>query len=170
MQYLETHPSVGKEISINEGDVHHVVALCWAHEPDIFETQLKWLYSVPVIGTSTHHKIEDWNDFVNGIARHRRYALLRLCFLESTRLDLDSEAELKKSKRSLYDELLDRSSLEEALSLFTRLRAARGDDGLVTICAGNTILDMEPAYNTSGSDVELYHTVLLVRNGLDEYS
>ncbi|KAH4613203.1 hypothetical protein HBI73_126390 [Parastagonospora nodorum] len=163
--YLETHPSAGKEISISKGDVHYLVAQCWAHEPEMFEAQLKKLCSDSVFGTSSHDDIDEWNEFVDGIPRHRRYALLRLCFAESTRMDLDSDDDLKKVKGSLYDELLDTLSPEEALDLFTRLRVARGDDDLFTITAGNTITDIGPAYNTHASDPDLYHVVLLVRNG-----
>jgi len=168
LQYLETHPSAGKEISISKGDVRYLVAQCWAHQPEMFEAQLKKLCSDSVYGTSSHDDIDDWNEFVEGIPRHRRYALLRLCFAESTGLDLDSEEDLKRVKGSLYDESLNTLGPREALDFFIRLRAARGDEDLLTITAGNTITDIEPAYNAHGSDADLYHVVLLVRNGHNE--
>jgi hypothetical protein len=165
MAYLQLHPSARKEISPTEGGVYHLIAICWAYQPDMFETQLKRLCSDSMVCTETYNDLAEWTDFLDGIPKPRRYPLLRLCFLESAKLDLDSDDDLKLVKGSLQDALLDKLTPERAFCIFTRLRAARGDDDLLKILAGNSILNIGPAYHTTRSDVDLYHVVLLVRNG-----
>lgn len=160
MQYLQKHPSAGKEFDVTEGDVLHLVALCWTHRPDLFEEKLRKLCAHPVYGTGTYKELTDWEDFLSGIRPSRRYALLRLCFQESTGLDIDDENDLRKVKGKLSDDLLNQLEAKEALSLFTRLRVARGDDELVVIQRANTILNITCAFGSSRADCDLYEVVL----------
>lgn len=166
MEYLETHSSARKEISINTGDVLHLVAFCWARAQDMFEKQLRKLCSDVDFGTSTIDHFANWDTFLKMIPEYRRYALLRLSLLESNGIDLNIDADLKKAKGRLEDALLDRLSPKEALSLFVRLRSGRGDDSLVAVGAANIIQGILSVCNTSGINVNMYHVALLNRNGL----
>jgi hypothetical protein len=166
MVYLEAHPSARQEITVDTGDIIQLVAMCWARKPDLFEKQLRKLCSGTDFGISTIHHLTIWAKFLDRIPKRQRYALLRICLLESYGMDLESHTDLKKFKGSLEDSLLDKLEPEEALDLFNRLRAARGNDNLVTVRAANTVQGIASVYNTSAVDIDLYHVSLLNRNGL----
>jgi hypothetical protein len=167
MQYLEAHPSTGKEIVAKEGDIHHLVAICWSRsKPELFEKQLRRLLSHPVFGTAKLDEMKDWARFLStGVAATRRYALLRLCYQESTGLDIDVDADLKKAKGELDKDLLDSIGPEKALLLFTRLRKARGDPELVEGGFGRSVLSLESEFEGHDGDQEIYHIYLLSLNG-----
>jgi hypothetical protein len=177
MQYLQKHPQAGKEITATEGDILHLVACCWSRKPDMFEHALDTLCSHPIFGRKDCDKLTDWEDFFKDIPHDRRYALLRLCFKGATGLDIDVEADLKKVKGSISDDLLNPLKSHEALSLVTRLRTARGSgsyaesngetvvhDELLLIRRGNTISNTAPTFGGSGLDPDIYHVMLLSRN------
>jgi hypothetical protein len=136
LRYLEKHPYAGKEISTTNGDVLHLVALGWARKPDLFEGQLRKLCSDSVFGTSVHDEPTEWDDFLIGIPPKQRYSLLRLCFQESTGLDIENEIDLRKVKGRLSDTLLGRLRAQDAIKLFIHLRTARGNEDLLEIHHG----------------------------------
>ncbi|EFQ87911.1 hypothetical protein PTT_16408 [Pyrenophora teres f. teres 0-1] len=158
--YLETHPSAGRKITVAEGSIFHQVAICWSHMPELFEKQLRRLLSHPDFGTSKKDHLTDWEVFLSGISAKRTYSLLRLCYQESTGLDLDIDADLAKSKGSLQTSLLSSLSHGEALSLFSRLRTVR-DNTEASLVSGHTL-------SLLGSDVELHHIWLLSRNNFND--
>jgi hypothetical protein len=177
MQYLQKHPQAGKEVTTTEGDILHLVACCWSRKPDMFEHALDTLCSHPIFGRKDCDKLTDWEDFFKDIPHDRRYALLRLCFKGATGLDIDVEADLKNVKGSISDDLLNPLKSHEAISLFTRLRTARGSDSyaesngeavvhdeLLIIRRGNTISNTAPTFGGSELDPDLYHVLLLSRN------
>jgi hypothetical protein len=166
MQYFGKYPTARRRITANAGDILQLISICWALQPEIFEEQLKILCSGTDFGVSINHHLIHWADLLNRIPKRRRYALLRLCMVESYELDLESDTALKSFMGSLEDSLLDKLEPEDALNLFNRLRAARGDDNLVIIRAPNTIQGITAVYNTSTVDFDLYHVALLNRNGL----
>jgi hypothetical protein len=168
IQYLDKHPSAGKEMTSTDGDIVHMVAFCWSREPQLFEKQLISLCSHPEYGTISREDIDEWEDFVNEIPPEQRYAVLKFCFRHSTGLDLESDEDLRICKGSLTTDLLRRLPAKEALNLFSRRRAARGDGGLVTHGLGRNILDIKPIDEGKGIDPDLYHVHLLRRNGQRE--
>jgi hypothetical protein len=168
MQYLDKHPHAGSAISNSAGDVRHLVALCWAYEPERFDKQLRKLCSDSRFGTSKHGQPGDWTDFLTAVPKKRRYALLRLCLQESTGWDIDNADDLKKAQWNLNYELVERFDSQEALNLFTRFRAARGDNNLMTISFWDTILQIGPAHRKIGHDNDMFHVFLLHRADRDE--
>lgn len=114
------------------------------------------LCSHPVFGTRMYDKLTDWDNFLDGIPTNRRYTLLRLCFKESTRIDIDMRDDLKNVKGSLSDVLLNRLKPDEALSLYVRLRKARGIENLAIVCRVDSILSTAPAFGGSGVDPDLF--------------
>jgi hypothetical protein len=168
MQYLEKHPHAGSAISTTVGDVHHLVALCWAYEPERFDAQLRKLCSDPRFGTSKYSYPNDWTDFLSGVPKKRKYALLRLCLQESTGWDIDSAEDLRKAQLNLSYELLERLSAQEALDLFTRFRGARDDNNLMLISLYDSLLGIGPALRKSGRDNDMFYVFLLHRNGSNE--
>ncbi|CAO2654079.1 Nn.00g108120.m01.CDS01 [Neocucurbitaria sp. VM-36] len=164
MQYLEAHPTAGKEITDMVDDVRHLVAQCWSRKPQLFEKHLRRLCSHPIFGTATKNKLQDWNGFFERIMPARCYALLKLVFKESTGLDLDNDADLKHVKGSLDDYLLSNLNTEEASSLFARLRDVRGDEDLVQRGKPDSILSISANVGDTG-DPDLYQIVLQCRNG-----
>jgi hypothetical protein len=168
IQYLEKHPHAGSAISNSAGDVRHLVALCWAYEPERFEKQLRKLCSDSRFGTSKYRSPGDWTDFLTAVPKKRRYALLRLCLQESTGWDIDNADDLKKAEWNLNYELVERFDPQEALDLFTRFRAARGDNNLMTISLWHTILSIGPACKKIGHDNDMFHVFFLHRADRDE--
>ncbi|KAH7091347.1 hypothetical protein FB567DRAFT_518470 [Paraphoma chrysanthemicola] len=168
MQYLEKHPLAGKEFGTTEGDVLHLVASCWSHRPDVFEGTLRKLCSHPVYGTSKHNELTDWDDFLSGIRPSRRYALLRICFQESTGLDIDDNNDLRKVEGKLSDDLLNRLSAEESLKLVRHMRAVRVDDNVIHVWRANTILNIMSTFGGTHADCDLYETILQNQAGRQE--
>jgi hypothetical protein len=114
-------------------------------------------------------ELRDWTRFVSkGVVASRRYALLRLCYQESTGFDIDVDADLAKAKGELSQELLDSIGPKQALLLFTRLRKARGDQELVEGGMGRSVLSLTSEYEGHDGDIEIYHIYLLSRNGKTE--
>ncbi|OAL51602.1 hypothetical protein IQ07DRAFT_630441 [Pyrenochaeta sp. DS3sAY3a] len=168
LRYLDVHPSVGKDITSTAGDVHHLVAQCWALQPELFGEQLKKLCSHPVYGADSLDQIRHWDDFLEGILPARRYELLRFVFLAAVGLDIDVDADLKKTKGALTHDLLKNLGSKHALSLFTRLRKARGDEDLVDTGDWSSVLSIATTENGSEGVPELYQIVLESQNGNDE--
>jgi hypothetical protein len=169
IQYLEAHPSTGKEITTDKRDVFHLVAVCWSRKPQLFDEPLRKLLSHPVFGTFRMDELRDWTRFVSkGVVASRRYALLRLCYQESTGLDIDVDADLEKAKGELSQDLLDSIGPKQALLLFTRLRRARGDRELVEGGMGRSVLSLTSEYEGYDGDIEIYHIYLLSRNGKNQ--
>ncbi|KAF1832327.1 hypothetical protein BDW02DRAFT_590517 [Decorospora gaudefroyi] len=169
VQYLETYPSAGKEITIEVRDVLHLVARCWSRKPDLFEKQLRRLCSHPLFGTAKKDKLNDWDHFLaKGVVRTRRYSLLRLCYQESTALDLDVDGDLEKVKGPLCEDILTNLGHREALLLFARLREVRGDVDLVEHGSRRSVLGMTSSSAGSDGDPDLYHIHLLSLNGKNE--
>jgi hypothetical protein len=169
MQYLEAHPSTGKEITTDKLDVFHLVAVCWSRKPQLFDEPLRKLLSHPVFGTFRMDELRNWTRFVSiGVVASRRYTLLRLCYHESTGFDIDVDADLAKAKGELSQELLDSIGPKQALLLFTRLRRARGDQELVEGGMGRSVLSLTSEYEGHNGDIEIYHIYLLSRNGKNE--
>jgi hypothetical protein len=165
IHYLEKHPGAGKEITDTEGDVRHLVALCWAKKPDIFEKHLRKLLSDPTFGTRDRDRLTDWDDFMNKIPNQRRYALLRICFYESTGLDIDKHDDLKKMKGGLSDDLLNKFTAREALDILSRMPLANGTRANITIYRGDTVLNVATKFKGYGGDPELYLVYLMSRVG-----
>ncbi|OAL00861.1 hypothetical protein IQ06DRAFT_293041 [Phaeosphaeriaceae sp. SRC1lsM3a] len=168
MQYLNANPHAGKEMTTTVGDVHHLVAQCWAYMPDMFAKQLRKLCSDPIFDTSSHQELRDWEDFLDKIPHGKRYELLQLCFYASTGLDIDNVDSLKKVKGSPSDELFAKLTPQQALSLFTRLRTALGDKTHISIWESNSIYNMQAKYRGSGPDLDLFLVGLHSRNGKSE--
>ncbi|KAF2822964.1 hypothetical protein CC86DRAFT_329486 [Ophiobolus disseminans] len=165
-QYMEKHKHAGRLITTTRAcDVLHQIAICWVHQPEKFEKHLKRICSHPISGTRMYDKLTDWEDFLDGVPLNRRYALLRLCFQASTGLDIDMEYDLRNMRGSLSDALLDRLQPNEAFTLYSQLRAARGAENLITTPKmGYTILTAASTYGGSGVDPDLYQVMLLSRN------
>lgn len=165
MQYLEVHPTAGKAISTRVDDIRHLVALCWSRKPHLFEKYIRKLCAHQIFGTPSLNKISDWDQFLERIPVPKRYTLLRLVFHESVGLDIEDDADLKKVKGALTNDLLNNLGSEQALYLFTRLRAARGDEGLVGFGNADSILNIAASYQGHGADADLYHIALQCQNG-----
>jgi hypothetical protein len=165
LRYLDKHPHTGSEITNSPGDVRHFVALCWAYQPELFNKQLRKLCSDSRFGTSRYSQPGDWTSFLSSIPKKRRYALLQLCLQESTGLDINNDGDLKKAQWNLSYELLVQLSAAEAFDLFTRFRAARGDNNVMQTSQNNTVLEISPAFKKIGSDNDMFHVFLLHQNG-----
>ncbi|KAH8719502.1 hypothetical protein GQ44DRAFT_761974 [Phaeosphaeriaceae sp. PMI808] len=164
IQYLDKHTYLCSDISTREADVLHLVARCWAQKPEMFEKQLRRLCSYHEFASSLDSGLVDWDDFLNGIPKHQRYALLQLCMQESTGIDIDNDEDLKKIKGNLSHGLMDALYPQDALSLFTRVRNARGDENLVDSGGWHSLFATTHEFCGSGDDPDLYHIVLLNRN------
>ncbi|KAF2027866.1 hypothetical protein EK21DRAFT_70905 [Setomelanomma holmii] len=169
MRFLQKRPSAYKGFELLPGDIIHLVASCWASKQDLFEETLKILCSHPIYGISKYNSLTDWDDFLIGIPKPRRYALLRLCFKESTGLNIDDDNHLRKVKGGLSDDLLSKLNAKHALDLLVRMRNAKGDDDLVRMYRSNTILNVAPSFEGSGADPDMYQALLQNQAGrLDE--
>ncbi|KAF1848806.1 uncharacterized protein K460DRAFT_353745 [Cucurbitaria berberidis CBS 394.84] len=168
MQYMEAHPTAGKEITHTVDDVSHLIAQCWSRRPQLFETQLRRLCSHPLFGTSSLERLQDWDSFLQRISPGRRYSLLRLVLQESTGLDLNVDADLKRIKGSLSYELLNSLGPEQALSLSSRLRKARGDEDLVEPGNSNSVLYVASTHGGHNGDPDIYEIVLQHSSGNEE--
>jgi len=170
MRYLEAHPSTGCHITGIKGDFLQQVAYCWSQQPSLFEQQLRRLCSHPVFGTASKTNIGHWYNVFAGVPAKRCYPLLRLCYHESTSLDLDSDADLKKTKGSIHHSFFANLSPTDALLLFTRLRKARGDVDLIDLDQNCSIFSQTPTYELQGQsgDPEIFHIWLLSLNNKEE--
>ncbi|KAF1938746.1 hypothetical protein EJ02DRAFT_473066 [Clathrospora elynae] len=168
LHYLEAHPSARRKISTEVGDVLHLVAMCWSRKPDLFEKQLRKLCSHIISGTSNIEELRNWGEFLSGIRTSRCYALFRLCYQASTHLDIGNDADLKLAKGPLSQDLLTKLGPEQALLLFTRLRSMKGDEDLVALDTGNSVLNSTASYGGRSGDPELYYMYLLTLNGRHE--
>jgi hypothetical protein len=151
LRYLAKHPDAAKELSTTGGDVIYLVAQCWARKPELFEKQLRTLCSHPGFDAGTDRDITTWEDFMTGTPRRKRYTLLQLCFFESSGLDITRDSDLKKVKGSLSNHILENLPPSAALDLLTRLRTARGDEGLVTVYFERLLVDTTPTFEETGS-------------------
>jgi hypothetical protein len=164
VQYLEKHIHVRADISTTKGDILHLVARCWSRKPEMFEKQLRFLCAHAEYGLAENDSFVDWEDFLFGIQQCQRFKLLRLCLHGSAGLDIDVDTELKKVKGAMSDTLLYLLGPKEALDLFLRLRALRGNEDLVN-STSRSILDISATLGGEGGDPNLFHVSLLKRNG-----
>jgi hypothetical protein len=168
IQYLDKHPHAGSKITNSTGDVRHFVALCWAYQPELFDKQLRKLCSDSRFGTSKYEEPSDWTSFLSSVPKKRRYALLQLCLQESTGWDINDDGDLKIAQWRLGYELLEKLSAQEAFDLFTRFRAARGDNNMMFCTQYDTILQHSAALDRSGSDNDIFHVFLAHQSGRGE--
>jgi hypothetical protein len=164
LRYLDQHRKAAKTLTKNKGDVLHMVASCWSRRSMMFEVSLKGLLNM-VFGSGT--QLKDFSELLIGIPKSRRYALFKLCAQEVLGVDLDDEQDLKKTHGSLTPGIVDCIEAPQALGLFTRLRGARGDIGLVEIGPYGSVLATRRRDVREG-DPDLYYLVLLNRNGLSK--
>lgn len=162
--YFELHPSAGKEITSTPGDIIHLVALCWSQQPGHFDVHLEKLFSHPVFGTGDLNEICDWDDFLEGIPPRKRYSLMRFCIRASSGLDLDVDADLGKMKHALSIDVLSQLPREQALSLFDRLRAIRGETNLIKAATSKSIFNLHSKHDGLDGDPQLYRIHLLKLN------
>ncbi|KAF2128711.1 hypothetical protein P153DRAFT_432302 [Dothidotthia symphoricarpi CBS 119687] len=165
LQYLERHPGAAKRLTNNRDDVLHLIASCWSRRSVKFERQLKYVLHL-VFDDMT--QISAFEDLMIGIPKSRRYALLRLCVQEIMGIDLDAETGLGKLRGPLTSDLLECIESSQALDLFTRLRQARGDEGLIQPGEYSSVLGVTRTHHMYEGDPDLYYLVLLRKNGLRE--
>lgn len=165
MQYLEKHPYAGKEMTILEGDLPQLLAASWSRKPELFEETLLKMYSNPEYIMAGKSQLADWESFLGGVRRERRYALLRLCIKASAGRDIDDDHDLKSIKGALTNNLVENLSAKGMLNLFTRLRAVRGDEGLVKTWNESSILHPPSDFGGSGGDPDLWNVFLHCRVG-----
>lgn len=168
LQYLELHPSAGRLVTIDVGDILYLVAYCWARKPTLFEAQLRTLISHPFYGTSHLSELNSWDSFLTRILPSRRYDLLRFGVQASTQLDIDVDTDLANVKGYLTQNLLFKLRPGDALSLFSRLRKIRGDENLVDQGNPRSILFLTPTYEAHNGDPEMFHIQLHKLNGYSE--
>ncbi|KAF2625650.1 hypothetical protein BU25DRAFT_108276 [Macroventuria anomochaeta] len=165
LKFLEQHRNAAKLLTNAKGDVLHMVASCWSRRSTLFEAQLKELLNI-VFSNKTC--FEDIENLIAGIPRSRRYALLCLSCQEVMGVNLDSEQGLSKARGTLTPNLLDKIEAPQAMGLFKRLRSARGDIGLVELGQYSSVLVTTRTPDGYEGDPDIYHLVLLNRNGLYE--
>jgi hypothetical protein len=101
LQYFESHPSTGKEITNDVRDVRHLVAIDYTRKPRLFDQQLRKSLPHPIFDTANMDELTNWAPFLStGVVALRRYALLRLCYQESKALILMMMPILRKPKES----------------------------------------------------------------------
>lgn len=162
VQFFEHRPEALKYLNRAKGDVFHMVAICWSRRSGLFEVHLKRLMGM-VFDKKT--AFEDFTDLLVGIPRSRRYALLRMCCLETTGLDLESEDDLSKLQGVLQHYMLYALEADQALGLFQRLRRARGDADLVSLGPWTSVLSTRRTQAAIEGDPEINLLVLLNRTG-----
>lgn len=165
VRFLENRPEAMKCLKGSKGDVLHMVAICWSRRSILFEARLKRLLGI-VFDKKT--AFEDFADILAGVPRSRKYALLHMCCLEVMGLDLDSEDDLAKLQGALQYHTLYAFEADQALSLFQRLRRARGDANLVSVGPYNSVLSIRRTQVTFEGDPDINFLVLLNRTGRHE--
>jgi hypothetical protein len=168
MRYLESHPSVGRHITALKGDFLQQVAYCWSQRTDLFDKQLRRLCSHPVFGTTSKTNIGDWVGVLSGIPTKQSYPLLKLCYQESTSLDLDSDADLGKTKGTIHWNFFTNLSPADALLLFARLRRVRGDVDLISRDVNFSIFSQTSTFEGYIGDPDIFHIWLLNLNRKEE--
>ena len=163
-KYVTTHPAAGKKITNDNSDIVHLVARCWSRTPEIFEEQLRILCSCLVNNPAVRY-IDSWQHFLREIPLPKRYSLLRIAIQETTGLDLHVDSDLKMVKGSLQPEMLQNLDKKQALSLFSRLRSMKGDEGLVAQGYTSYYSTPAPTFNGHDGDPELCYIALQNHNG-----
>ncbi|KAF1915763.1 hypothetical protein BDU57DRAFT_556158 [Ampelomyces quisqualis] len=165
MRYLDKYSHVGVQITMMRGDVRHLVAPCWTRKPDLFADSFRSLCSHAVFGTKPSTEPFGWGEFMDGVPVRQRYALFCFCFEASTGLDVDNDEHLGRMIGQLDAQLLAKFTAHEALGIFKRLRAARGDDNLVMVRGGDTILSITLIFRRPAQDPDIAFVHLLNQNG-----
>ncbi|KAF2703838.1 hypothetical protein K504DRAFT_463266 [Pleomassaria siparia CBS 279.74] len=165
--YLKIHPVAASKLQINCGRLLHFAAICWSNRAELFESSFTALLSLWHKGqTSSVVQISSLEVLLKSVAKFRRYDLLRFCYKTLTAKNIDYEKDLKEAEGSLLPRLLDNLQPEQALGLFTRLRRARGDKGLVHIGPpGLSITGVASVPDERMGDADMFQVVLMQRNG-----
>ncbi|KAF2437592.1 hypothetical protein P171DRAFT_437657 [Karstenula rhodostoma CBS 690.94] len=161
--YLNRHPDIAETLDMQRGSFVCLVGRCWSSKSDMFTDQFERILALPFA------KIEKEQMFSTlvrvgllGVWKPRRYALLRFYCQCLYQCDLDNEADIKAAELPPLTNTLLNSVLssEDALSLFTRIRSAKG---------GYILVDRGPYFygdsdDSTSVDVDMWHALLLFRS------
>ncbi|KAK7190338.1 hypothetical protein PSPO01_03313 [Paraphaeosphaeria sporulosa] len=160
--YLDRHSSVAETLDMRQGSFVYLVGRCWSIKPDMFADQFEHILALP------YAKMEKRQMFsmlvqlgLSGVWKSRRYALLQFYCSSLYQCDLENEADIKTAKLPPLTNTLLNKMLppEDALSLFTRIRSAKGDYKLVDRSAYDY---GEPGADTI-IDADMWQALLLFR-------
>ncbi|KAF2279594.1 uncharacterized protein EI97DRAFT_482233 [Westerdykella ornata] len=165
--YLRRNPKAATpgELLARYGLVH-LVSIRWSRGLETFDGPLAELLSM-LCSQGKDVSLSAFVRLLEGMERHMRYDYLRSCFRLVASRDIESESDLKDMDISwLSYTLLQDLDTSQAVSLFQRLRAARGDVGLIDTGPYKSVLCTSATYASSGQgDACLTYITLLTRNG-----
>ncbi|KAF2636252.1 hypothetical protein P280DRAFT_153707 [Massarina eburnea CBS 473.64] len=153
-----------KELEYERQSFLSLVARCWSRKPELFAEQFRALLAESTRG-SDKSIMADFIKIIHDVPRTRHYAVLEFCF-KAIGGDIGNPEHLRRYFGVTPYSLLSRLSPGDALSLFNRLRSAKGDENLVERGPFTSVLG-HSAYTTSdiNGDPDIWQIVLLQRNG-----
>lgn len=163
LSYFNRYPDMAEALDMRRGSFVYLVGRCWSSKPNMFADQFKRILALPFA------KIEKEQMFSTlvrlgllSVWKSRRYPLLRFYCQCLYQCDLDSESNIKATKLPPLTNTLLNSILPpgDALSLFTRIRSARGDHNLIDRSA----YSYGESDASTSVDVDMWHALLLFRS------
>ncbi|KAF2868233.1 hypothetical protein BDV95DRAFT_580566 [Massariosphaeria phaeospora] len=166
VRFLHRYPEVKAQFPLRRGGVLHLVALCWSRRPELFENLFKALLAQQREQNDQAVDITRFETLLLGVAKPRRYPLLRLCTLEVAKQDLDGDIDGKLCRGTLTSTLLNKLGTAQALHLFASFRRGMGDEELVQCGPWSSVTSKTYTFGDHHyGDPDLYHITLLQRNG-----
>ncbi|KAF2469510.1 uncharacterized protein BDR25DRAFT_335021 [Lindgomyces ingoldianus] len=128
LKYLEKEPDAAIALEWNNGSLLDLALSAWRRRPKMFETQVTALFSH---GRQKHSYLENiWEieKHVGKVAPSQRYEKLKFCVFVAMEIDIDIDSDLKRLQAYYWNDIFHLLDAGQALGLFTRICAAKGND------------------------------------------